>query len=486
MISPKPPWVVLKFGGTSVATAARWRRIADLVRARCADGERPLVVCSAVAGVSDLLEDLLSALAEGRDVRAPRKALLERHRSLARELGVEAGDLFEDLDRRLAALTRHAASGLRPHERPGVLALGELLSTRLGARWLRARGIPTTWLDARELLRASKPLPGASDAQRYEEATCPSEPDAAVAARLAACPTPVVLTQGFIARDPAGRTVVLGRGGSDTAAAYLAAKLGAQRVEIWTDVPGLFSCDPRIEPDARLIPRVTYDEAESLAGFGAQVLHPRTIHPLREGGIPLVVRWTERPDTPGTRIGPEPGSAGLKAIVSRERLGLVTVDKPGGWKPVGLLADIAACFKRNAVPIDLVSSSTQRVRMTVDLSAAGSRERLPRILEELEGIAAARVDHDVASVTLVGRGLQRQLPHCVPVLERVGGLRVLMTSHCASDLSWTVVVPKRSADEVVRTFHRELFRAEPGALTWRRLQPAASGSRGRARTGVPA
>jgi diaminopimelate decarboxylase/aspartate kinase len=475
--------VVLKFGGSSVASAPRWERIGGILRDRLAAGERPLVVCSAVAGVSDLLDRAADRLDRDEALADVVGEFCVRHRSLAADLEVGVEDLLEGccefLDR--AAVEARREGRLPPDRRPAILALGELLSTALGVRWLKAQGLRAMRHDARELLQALQPSPAASVEQRYLEARCAYRPDAQARAALDACAADVVITQGFIARDREGDTVLLGRGGSDTAAAYLAAKVGASRLEIWTDVPGLFSCNPHLVPNARFLASMDYDEAEALAGFGAQVLHPRTIHPVREAGIPLCVRWTERPDLAGTCVRGNDAQNGPKAVVYRTDVCLVTVEKPAGWKPVGVLADVTSCFKANGVPIDFLTSSPSLIHLLVDLSVAGSRERIPRILERLSAGAQARVDHDVASVTVVGKGLPTRIHALAPALEQLAGERVRMLSHCASGLSVTFVIAERAVEGLVRALHTELFETGPdAALTWRQLsRPAGVG---RART----
>lgn len=480
------PWVVMKFGGTSVASVACWQRIHDLVVTRLEAGERPLLVCSAIAGVSDLLEAILGVLDERGSLTARLEEFERRHRELAAAFDVEVEDLLvaaRGYLERVASDARHEGR-VRPERRPAVLALGELFSTALGARWLQARGIAAQRFDARELLQTLPAPRAASAAQRYLDARCAHAPDDEVRTALERCDADVVVTQGFIARDREGDTVLLGRGGSDTAAAYLAAKVGARRLEIWTDVPGLFSCNPRLVPAARFIAGMGYDEAESLAGFGAQVLHPRTIHPVREAGIPLHVRWTERPDLPGTRIARGEGAEGPRAVVYRTRVCLVTVEKPAGWKPVGVLADVSQCFKAEAVPIDLLTSSPSRIRVLVDRSVAGTDARLPLILDRLRDSAEVRLEEDVASVTVVGRRLPGRLQDLAPALERLAGEPLLMLSHCASDLSVTFVVRDHAAESVVRALHDELFAPDGTQTTWQELVDGPS--RDRSTAGVSA
>ncbi len=302
-------WVVLKFGGTSVASAARWRTIAGIVQERLSEGLRPVVVCSALAGVSDALEDLLAKALRGDGEEAV-EALRARHAEMAAELGVSVEVLepeLELLDRLTLgiSLTREASPRLRAQ----VMATGELMSTRLGAAWMRGSGLDVAWLDARDCLR-SEPEP--EPHRHYLSARCLWERDASLQQELGAYPAGVLLTQGFIARDAAGHTVLLGRGGSDTSAATFAARLDACRCEIWTDVPGMFTANPRQVPEARLLAALDYDEAQEIASLGAKVLHPRAVPPVREAGIPLHVLCTARPEMAGTVIAgdhPDPGPA---------------------------------------------------------------------------------------------------------------------------------------------------------------------------------
>ena len=222
-------WIVLKFGGTSVSSLDNWRNIAAVVRARLAHGERVLVVHSAVSGVTDRLEKLLAAALGG--AHEPVLASIEeRHRALAEELGIGVSPELEDY----FAVLRQMASGIAlmsevsDRTRARVLASGELMATELGARFLNAQGIETSWWDVRTGL-TSQVRVAASARANFLSATCEFAPDMALQRQLAACPG-VVVTQGFIASDAAGDTVLLGRGGSDTSAAYLAAKLAARQL----------------------------------------------------------------------------------------------------------------------------------------------------------------------------------------------------------------------------------------------------------------
>jgi diaminopimelate decarboxylase/aspartate kinase len=453
------PYVVLKFGGTSVSTAARWATIAAEAQARVEDGLRPLVVCSAISGVSNLLEQLVKEAPQGHH-DATMRSIVGKHRALAAELGVPMDGIEADLEEitrlaRGAALIREASPRLMAR----VMGAGEILSTRLGVAFLQARGLSASWLDARELLLA-EPEPHVPDSRRILSATCRFDRDAALIERLDADPAKILVTQGFIARDRTGATVLLGRGGSDTSAAYFAAKLDAARCEIWTDVPGMYTANPRQVPQARLLRALQYDEAQEIASTGAKVLHPRCIAPVREHKIPLHIRCTERPSAEGTVITAQTASRGpqVKAIASRTGLTLVSMETAMMWQQVGFLADVFACFKAHGLSIDLVSTSESNVTVSLDPTAnALDGEVLAALIAELSPRCQARVIGPCAAVSLVGQGIRALLHRLGPALAAFEEQRVHLVSQAASDLNLTFVVDQDQADKLVRTLHHLLF-----------------------------
>jgi len=418
-------WVVLKFGGTSVASAERWATIRQIAAARRAEGLRPLLVCSAITGVSDTLERLLSAALAG--AQAPLLAALRaRHVALADALGVPLGpevaaqlDFLERMGEGVALVGEISA-----RSRARVMATGELMSTRLGAAWLASQGVDVAWLDARELLRAEDDE-GAPPARRYLSATCAPGDDDALRALLDARGAAVTLTQGFIAARPdTGETVLLGRGGSDTSAALFAARLGAARCEIWTDVRGMYTADPRTVPGARLLRRLDYEEALEIATSGAAVLHPRCIRPVRLAGIPLRIHCTSSPDAPGTTISRQADDAGpgFKAVSARRGVALVSMKTVGMWQQVGFLADVFACFRALGLSVDQVATSEAEVTVSLDPSANPlDPATLERLCRQLSRYCEPRVLTGCATVSLVGRGIPG------PMSSRAG----------ASSCAWT-------------------------------------------------
>jgi len=472
-------WIVLKFGGTSVSTAPNWKTIAGVVRARLNEGYRPLVVHSALSGVTRSLDRLATA-ALSRGHAEVLEEIDARHRTLARELGLTKAETAAALDADTSEL-RELADGvarvgeLTPRTRARILAFGERMATRLGAAYLAREGVAVTWLDARELLTSVERGNGA-DAAAWLSAECDPAADPNLAARLAQVEG-MPLTQGFIAKNPAGETVVLGRGGSDTAAAYFAGKLGAEHLEIWTDVPGMFTADPRVVPMARLLRQLDYREAQEIATTGSKVLHPRCIPAVRDRAIPIHVHSTAMPGVEGTLIrrGAAEGPAQLKAISCKKSIVLVSMETVGMWQEVGFLAKAFALIERCGLSVDLVSTSETNVTVSLDTEAnLIEASTLERVQEELGRICRVTLIRDCAAVSLVGRRIRGLLHKLGPALQVFEQQRIHLLSQAASDLNLTVVVDEDQADRLVRLLHAQLI-AQAGAPevfgpSWEELQ----------------
>ncbi len=461
MNSGARPWVVLKFGGTSVATAGCWQTIASIVRKRNEEGFRCLLVCSALAGISNDLDRLAASAVEGRHHEIL-KDIESRHRSLATELGVEVEGLdalFAELESLStgASLVKEASPRLRAQ----IMAVGELASTRIGAAYLNKIGIAALWRDAREDL-VSDETRVRSERHRYLAASCDTERDPSLIKRYDEMPQSVIVTQGFIARNPEGHTVLLGRGGSDVSAAYFAARIGASRCEIWTDVPGMYTANPRKVPQARLLRSLDYDEAQEIASSGAKVLHPRTVAPVRRHSIPLHIFSVAHPDAEGTVISADASGAGdtIKAISSRNGITLVSMDTIEMWQQVGFLADVFNCFKRHGLSIDLISTSESNITVTLDRAAnAMDKEKREALLAELQEFCSVRIIDSCAFVSLVGKNIRSIWHRLGSALEVFEEQRVYMVSQAANDLNLTFVVDDDQAERLVQDLHAQLFRS---------------------------
>ena len=455
-------WLVLKFGGTSVSKRERWDTIGQLADGRAAaENARVLVVVSALSGVTNELQ----AISNGDGIGGRVDALVERHRAFcADDLGLDPDAAIGERLRALQALRDDPRAASRPFDwQAEVLAQGELLSSSLGAAYLRTQGLDFGWCDARDWLEAIS-LPNASDWAQRLSVNCRFEADAALRARFAAQPTRLLLTQGFIARHGDGGTAILGRGGSDTSAAYFGALLGAERVEIWTDVPGMFSANPREVPDARLLTRLDYYEAQEIATTGAKVLHPRSIKPCRDAGVPMRILDTGRPRMPGTRIeGSVAAVPGVKAISRRNGIVLVSMESIGMWQQVGFLADVFERFKRHGLSVDLIGSSETNVTVSLDPSDnLVSTDVLAKLSEDLAQVCRVKVIAPCAAVTLVGRGMRSLLHKLSEVWAMFGRERVHLISQSSNDLNLTFVVDEAEADGMLAKLHAELI--DSGAM----------------------
>jgi diaminopimelate decarboxylase/aspartate kinase len=452
-------WVVLKFGGTSVSSAINWHNIAQVLRERLAAGLRPVVVHSALSGITDRLESLLAAALTGGHA-AVLAQIDRKHRDLAAALGIVPGPQFEafmqDLERMAAAIaeTRELSDRVRAR----VMAMGELLSTCLGASFLNASGIETAWVDARHYLLAEH-RQGANEKAGLLSATCDFAPDPRLQADWRALDR-VVITQGFIAANEAGDTVLLGRGGSDTSGSYFAAKLAAVRLEIWTDVPGLFSANPRLVPTARLLRALHYDEAQEIASNGAKILHPRCVLPVRQYKIPLHVYATQAPGLEGTIVSANvAGSAAqVKAIAIKKGITLISMDSPGMWHQVGFLADAFQVFKQQGLSVDLVSTSETNVTVSLDPAAntldAASLTALSAALGEL---CRVEIIGPCASLSLLGHNIRGILHELGGAFELFQDHKIYLVTQAANDLNFTFVIDEAQGDRLVHQLHERLI-----------------------------
>lgn len=471
---PDSPWVVLKFGGRSVATAENWGHIAAILRERLDEGLRPVVCHSALAGVSNALIELLE-LAEGNgDTAALFARIVAQHQALADDLGVDASKAlayFRDAEQLVAGVRLVGEASAKIHAR--VLATGELAATALGAEWLASQGFDVSWLDARQLLTS---LPSLDQSERASllSARCDFSSDATLKARLDGV-SGIVLTQGFIARNDHGDTVLLGRGGSDTTGSYLASKLDAYRLEIWTDVPGFFSADPRSVPSARLIRSLHYQEAQEIASAGGGILHPRSISPVRRSGIPLFLRSTVSPELAGTVISGAVAtdSPQLKAISSRSGLTLISMESLEMWHQVGFLADAFGCFRRHGLSVDLISTSESNVTVSIDVvQNVVDDEVIAALAEDLGRYCRVTVIEDCAAITLIGRRIRAILHELGSVFETFEEQQIHLLTQAATDLNLTFVVNAEHAYKLVQRLHGLLVHRFTGGVfgdTWEQI-----------------
>ena len=485
-IAKADDWIVLKFGGTSVSRRQRWDVIGRLMAERGGEGDaRVLVVVSALSGVTNELQAMVDLRLDPEAVHHRIEALARRHKAFCAELELDPGLL----DARLGELRK---LGLDPR-RDGtdlawaaeLLAQGELLSSTLGVAYLRSRGMAVDWLDARDWLQAQA-LPNQNEWSRRLSVSCRYQPDPDLRRDFGGSAR-MLVTQGFIARSADGGTAILGRGGSDTSAAYLGALLQARRVEIWTDVPGMFTANPRLVPDARLLSRLDYEEAQEIASTGARVLHPRCITPCRDARVPIWIRDTERPHMAGTVIDHRATTlAGVKAISSRSGIVLVSMETIGMWQQVGFLADVFERFKRRGLSVDLIGSSEANVTVSLDPSDnLVNSNVLDALCVDLAEVCRVKVITPCSAITLVGRGMRSLLHKLTDVWSEFGRERVHLISQSSNDLNLTFVVDEALADGLLPRLHELLIHsgampvdeAEVFGPSWRQLGAPADAQR---------
>jgi len=443
--------IVLKFGGTSVQNAEMIDKALDIAKSHL--GRAPVLVASAMASVTDGLVEITRAASAGNEERA-REILgqLQAHHFAVAEAFLAGPRLargrarLEHYFAELSSLIR-GLSLLRectPRSTDAILSFGELLSTTLVALRAEERGIETELLDARDFVRTDDRFTSASPLFEVTNRLA-REHVKPRAGKL-------IVTQGFIARTESGATSTLGRGGSDYSSTIIGAALGAEEVQIWTDVNGIMTSDPRVVSDARTIDRISYNEAAELAYFGAKVVHPSTIQPAVETGIPVLVMNTGDPTGPGTTIVSRADGRGLRAIAGKKGITLIHVASTRMLNAYGFLSRIFATFEKHQTPVDLIATSEVSVSMTIDNTQA-----LAVIVRELEEIGWISVEDELAIICLVGQELWKQPAFIARVFGALKDTPVRMVSLGSSDINLSLVVPGKMLNTAIQILHREFF-----------------------------
>jgi bifunctional diaminopimelate decarboxylase / aspartate kinase len=454
--------LVTKFGGTSVSSLQTWENIAKITKQHISTGVQPIIVCSALTQISNKLEQATEA------------ALLDQHQSiqddiiqsyytLAKSLQVSSELIDAEVTQLNQWLTGIALLREAPAKtRAQILSLGEIMMTRLGHAFLTQQGINCLWLDVREAL-ISTPIAG-GETMNFLAARCTSEPNPELSKKLLASGANAVITQGFFAANPNGDTVLLGRGGSDTSAALLAAILDATICEIWTDVPGIYTANPHQLPHARLLKQLNYDEAQEIASMGAKVLHPNCLPPVRQAGIPMVVKFTRMPEHSGTRISKESDEHAppIKSIQVKHSIILISIDTLNMWQQVGFLADVFSAFKTHGFSVDLLSSSEFNVTLSLDSNAKlYDRRALDALIADLNVFGRAKLIEPCSAVSLVGHHIRTVLPRLGPTLEVFEAKQVYLMSLASNDLNLTFVVDESQAEKLCQQLHGLLIENSP-------------------------
>ncbi|RSK63530.1 lysine-sensitive aspartokinase 3 [Enterobacter huaxiensis] len=445
-------FVVAKFGGTSVADYAAMNRSADVV---LADPNTRLVVLSASAGVTNLLVSLSEGLeATERFVKldALRKIqfdILEclQNQNVIRE---EIERLLENITTLAEAASLANSTALTDE----LVSHGELMSTLLFVEIMRERNIPAQWFDVRKVMRTS---------DRFGRA----EPDVEALAELTGqqlaprLEESIVITQGFIGSEAKGRTTTLGRGGSDYTAALLGEALHATRVDIWTDVPGIYTTDPRVVSTAKRIDVIAFEEAAEMATFGAKVLHPATLLPAVRSDIPVFVGSSKEPKAGGTMVCKRTESPPLfRALALRRKQTLVTLHSHNMLHSRGFLAEVFGILARHNISVDLITTSEVSIALTLDTTGSTSKGDTlltQSLLIELSELCRVEVEEDLALVAIIGNKLSRACGVGKEVFGVLDPFSIRMICYGASSYNLCFLVPADQAEQVVQKLHQNLF-----------------------------
>jgi len=447
----------MKFGGTSVEDPAAIDRTASIVAGRVAAGKQTVVVVSAMAKVTDLLLRAAASAAKGdrTGALAISSRLRARHRDTACALikSTECPSVcnlieekFDSLDEILRGLA--AILELTPRISDLIVSYGERLSSRIIAAAFAEQGINASHLDARDVI--------ITDSQFQKAAPI----DALIEKRAAEHILPLLsegkvpVMGGFIASNEEGITTTLGRGGSDFTGALVGGALSADAIEIWTDVDGIMTSDPRVCPDALRVKVISFEEAAELAYFGAKVLHPATILPAVKKSIPVLVLNSRNPSNEGTRIvsvAPHCHSP-FKSIAVKKKLSIIDVVASRMLMTHGYLKAIFDIFDKYQCPVDMVSTSEVSVSLTVD-----SNEKLPMIAADLSKLADVNYEGKKALICLVGEDIRGQSGMAAQVFTAVKHINVRMISQGASEINMSFMIDEEDADEAVRSLHAAFF-----------------------------
>ena len=449
--------VVMKFGGTSVEDATAINRTAGIVRGRRDKGLTPIVVVSAMAKVTDQL--LAAAGAAGRGDRTGPLAIIARLRNrhletacaLVDQTGI--GELTKWIDAEFCALDEilrglAAVGELTPRISDMIVAKGEQLSSRMIAAAFAQRGLDAIYVDSRQCIvtdnQHGKAVPqDALIEARLKEHVLPH----ALAGR-------VCVMGGFMGSTEAGVTTTLGRGGSDFTAALVGGGIDAGAIEIWTDVNGIMTTDPRIVPDALRVKTISFEEAAELAYFGAKVLHPATILPAVKKNIPVLVLNSKNPENEGTRIisiAPHCRSP-FKSIAAKRKLTIIDIVAGRMLMSHGYLKAIFDVFDKHKCPVDMVSTSEVSVSLTVD-----STQKLPEIAADLSQLADVKYEGRKALLCMVGENIRGQNGIAARVFQAIRHVNVRMISQGASEINMSFMIEEDDADEAIRSLHAEFF-----------------------------
>lgn len=445
----------MKFGGTSVGDVAAFERVIHIVSSQIE--RRPVVVVSAMTKVTDALLAAFETAKKGdfAEAIASLEPHFERHVAVANKFIPDGTSNLFDPELQFARdelsdlLMRTSRRSLPLSMlKDAVVSYGEQLSSRLLAEVLKSRGVSARQFDSRRLVVTDDEFGAAQPI--WEETRDLVRLDLKPAIETGEVP----VCGGFIAANRAGETTTLGRGGSDYSAALFAAALDAGELQIWTDVTGVMTCDPRICGEARTIPVLSYEEAAELAYFGAKVLHPKTIKPAVDTGIPVRVCNTFEPDAIGTMVLAESGESPnrIKSIAHKKNITILRITSARMLGSYGFMSAVFQVFERYRTVIDVISTSEVSIALTLDNTA-----EIEKIVADLSRLGDVEAEPGYAVICVVGDGLRESTGLAAKIFSTIEDVNIALVSHGASSVNLTFVVNEAVVADVITRLHGELF-----------------------------
>ncbi|OSN00365.1 MULTISPECIES: lysine-sensitive aspartokinase 3 [Lonsdalea] len=444
--------IIAKFGGTSVADFDAMNHSADVV---LSNPQVRVVVLSASAGVTNLLV----ALAEGVPLEE-RELYLTKIRQIQYAIVdrlTQPEVIREEINRMLDNITRlseAAALATSTALTDELVSHGELMSSLLFVEILRERSVVAEWFDVRKIMRTN-------DRFGRAEPDCEALGELTREQLLPRLEDSLVITQGFIGSEAKGRTTTLGRGGSDYTAALLGEALNVSRIDIWTDVPGIYTTDPRVVPTAKRIDQITFEEAAEMATFGAKVLHPATLLPAVRRDIPVFVGSSKNPAAGGTLVCNKTKHPPLfRALALRRKQTLLTLHSLNMLHARGFLAEVFSILARHNISVDLITTSEVNVALTLDTTGStstGDGLLSSAMLTELSSLCRVEVEEDMSLVALIGNKLSQACGVGKEVFGVLEPFNIRLICYGASSHNLCFLVPSSAAEQVVQTLHYNLF-----------------------------
>ncbi|MBR3029615.1 MAG: aspartate kinase [Bacteroidales bacterium] len=448
--------IIMKFGGTSVADATAMLRTISIVESKL--HQKPVMVVSACAKVTDALYNVIS-LAEAckqEEASDAIAALRARHMGIVDDINATLPSVNErkdrdvrgKIDRIFATLKEHLGEGnMSDCDKALIISSGEYLSSTIIAYAMNMRGTKTNWVDARRMVITDDDYLKANPRMEILEEYAP------VVVREAYAKVSTIITQGFIGATEDGKPTLLGRGGSDYTASLIGMAIDADRIEIWTDVDGVRTADPRIVSNTKGLNKLSYEEATEMARFGAKVLHPLTLEPAQKKNIPVYVLNSMNPQNEGTAVLSRACVFdGIKTLSYKENIRVINIYSMKMINTVGFMEKVFKTFAKHNVSVDLLSSSEASITVTVDAS-----QNVDGAVKGLSTFADVTVDRDKAQISIIGKNIIGVRGLLATVFNAVIDSKIYMISQDTTYLNLSIVVDRPEMADVLKKLHRKIF-----------------------------